>query len=109
MRAPVDRLSVHTTSDGLTGDQLAILDAIEASRDKLVGVLAALPNSPPVVRLVSDLGAYMCFDSNSLPPLAIWRRRHGIKFPISGRRAGVSQGRLAGIVGRPYLDADNED
>lgn len=57
------RLPVHTTSDGLEGEALAVFDEIQKSRGMVVGGLAALLNSPQVARLVSDLGGFLRFES----------------------------------------------
>jgi 4-carboxymuconolactone decarboxylase len=59
----MERLPVHTTPDGLEGEALEVFTEIQQSRGMVVGALAALLNSPPLARLVSDMGAYMRFHS----------------------------------------------
>lgn len=57
------RLPIHTTSEGLEGEALDVFKKIEESRGNVVGVLAALLNSPPLAANVSDIGAYLRFKS----------------------------------------------
>lgn len=59
----MSRPPIHTTSEGLEGDALEVYQEIEASRGMVVGALAALLNSPPIARSVSELGAYLRFES----------------------------------------------
>lgn len=59
----MERLPVHTTPDALQGETLEVFNEINESRGMVVGALAALLNSPPLARLVSDMGAYMRFAS----------------------------------------------
>ncbi|MEA2373138.1 MAG: 4-carboxymuconolactone decarboxylase [Solirubrobacteraceae bacterium] len=59
----MSRLPLHTTPDGLDGEALDVFRAIEKSRGFVLGVFAALMNSPKVAQLVADLGGYMRFGS----------------------------------------------
>ena len=53
----------------LNGEALAVFEHIKASRGNVIGVFALLLNSPPVAKLVADLGAYLRFDSILSPRL----------------------------------------
>lgn len=59
----MSRLPLHTTDEGLEGEALEVFRAIEKSRGFVLGVFAALMNSPKVAQLVADLGGYMRFGS----------------------------------------------
>jgi 4-carboxymuconolactone decarboxylase len=59
----MSRLPLHTTDEGLEGEALEVFRAIEKSRGFVLGIFAALMNSPKVAQLVADLGGYMRFGS----------------------------------------------
>ena len=57
------RIPYLDNTAGLGEEALQVFDDIKASRGNVIGVFALLLNSPPVAKLVADVGAYLRFDS----------------------------------------------
>ena len=57
------RIPYLDSNEHLTGEALQVFEHIKASRGNVIGVFSLLLNSPPVAKLVADLGAYLRFDS----------------------------------------------
>ena len=57
------RVPYHDDPDGLSDWQLNVFNHIKDSRGSVIGVFAALLESPKVAELVADYGKYMRFDS----------------------------------------------
>lgn len=57
------RVPYHDRPDGLSDWQLNVFNHIKDSRGSVIGVFAALLESPKVAELVGDYGKYMRFDS----------------------------------------------
>lgn len=61
------RVPSHTSPDGLDPEALAVFEHIKESRGNVIGSFAVLLASPPVAKLIADVGAYMRFESVLAP------------------------------------------
>jgi len=108
------RVPSHTTPDGLDPEALNVFEHIRKSRGNVIGSFAVLLASPPVAKLIADLGAYMRFESVLAPKvrelaIASALRECDAQFewgPHEGfaEKAGVSPEAIDAIKHRRSLD-----